>query len=85
MGPTSYICVEYRKGIGGPHSRASCTALVSSHSNVETMTSGMITALIVFFGALVFTRSQQSDVEVAQCATSSLEGFDFQVGVGNNH
>ena len=42
----------------------------------------MIPALIVFLGALAIARSQQSDVEVAQCATSSLEGFDFQVGVG---
>lgn len=44
--------------------------------------SRMIPALIVFLGALVVTRSQQSDVDVAQCATSSLEGFDFQVECG---
>lgn len=48
------------------------------------MTSRMIPALTVFLGALVVARSQQSDVEVALCATSSLEGFEFQVGVGNS-
>ena len=48
------------------------------------MSSRMTPSVVVFLGALVVVaRSQQSDVEVTKCATSSLDGFDYKVCVGN--